>query len=151
MPGMTITWDQRVALGRRLGIDPEDVDAGRVLREVGKLARRRERSYADTDPTRILKLDPDETRPIETTVPTDGRAFTDDEERALGDRLARLRDGADQPRHRGRVRRGGRARRHRRRSGRPRHPGDGRAGPVPAWPWDDVLAMIVERRIGEAA
>ena len=87
MPGVTITWDQRVALGRRLGIDPEDVDAGRVLREVGKLARRRERSYADTDPTRILKLDPDETRPIETTVPTDGRAFTDDEERALGDRL----------------------------------------------------------------
>ena len=72
MAGVTFTWEERETLARKLGLDDgHDLTPDVLLRQAGKLAARQraERSYADPDPSRVLKLDRD--MPVERrTVPT---------------------------------------------------------------------------------
>ena len=70
MAGLTITPVQRVALARRLNIDPHELDAGTLLRTAGELSDRAGRSFEESDPSGILKIAP-LTTPV-TAPATDG-------------------------------------------------------------------------------
>ncbi|MDQ3671491.1 MAG: hypothetical protein M3364_03505 [Actinomycetota bacterium] len=96
MAGLTITPAQRVALARRLKMDPHDLDTDGLLRVAGELADRAGRSYAeDSDPTGILKLD--RTVPMTTPVTATTYEQDGDESERLYQMLAEATNAPDSP------------------------------------------------------
>ncbi|MBA2740844.1 MAG: hypothetical protein H0U46_02400 [Actinobacteria bacterium] len=67
-------------------MDPLDLNPATLAQKLAQMARRSERSYADSDPTGILQLDRAVTVPVEPTTAGTARAFAaDEQEQALGD------------------------------------------------------------------
>ena len=70
MAALTLTANQRAELAEKLGLDPWTMTPERIAQRVEQMQDRAARSFADSDPTGILKLDRVVAAPVETSPRT---------------------------------------------------------------------------------